>query len=239
MAKPLTSLVKKNTAFNWMLTHQKAFDTLKQKLSSAPGLAVPDYTKPFVIYADASISTIGAVLMQASGQNNLQPLASLSRTLTPAQLNYAVYDKEPLAIITALTAWQHIIRGIPTTVYTDHTPLTSFLKRKDLNNRLARWYMDLIGFGTDLNIQYLKGSYNVVADALSRRPTTLPTPTSTYQLNNIISLDMKDDFREHLRSSYVRDPITQAFLQGDVLPGQSKLFMDDSQLIYTTHQDPI
>jgi hypothetical protein len=76
--RPLTDLLKKHVVFLWTTKHQLAFDTLKKALTSAPVLALPDFSKPFEIETDASDRGVGAVLMQAG-----HPLAYLSKALGP------------------------------------------------------------------------------------------------------------------------------------------------------------
>jgi hypothetical protein len=78
ISRPLTSLLKKNTMFIWTPEHETAFTTLKQALVTALVLALPNFSKPFVIETDASEAGVGAVLMQ---EGHL--LAFLSKALGP------------------------------------------------------------------------------------------------------------------------------------------------------------
>ncbi|GJP78909.1 hypothetical protein CLOP_g9173, partial [Closterium sp. NIES-67] len=80
LAAPLTNLLKKNTPYKWELKHQEAVEQLKQALTSAPVLILPDPERDYVIEADASDQAVGAVLMQDQG-NGLQPIAYLSKKL--------------------------------------------------------------------------------------------------------------------------------------------------------------
>ena len=76
IAAPLNELVKKNIIFNWGSEQEKALNTLKEKLTSAPILALPDFSKAFEIECDASGLGISAVLMQ-----DKRPIAYFSESL--------------------------------------------------------------------------------------------------------------------------------------------------------------
>ncbi|KAL3529994.1 hypothetical protein ACH5RR_009316 [Cinchona calisaya] len=97
IAAPLTEVIKKNVGFRWGEAQQKAFVTLKVKLTSAPLLLLPDFDTPFEIECDASGIGIGAVLLQKK-----QPIAYFSEKLSGASLNYFTYDKELYALVRAL-----------------------------------------------------------------------------------------------------------------------------------------
>ena len=96
IARPLTNLLKKG-AFEWTDEAQKAFDSLKGALVSAPVLGIPDFTKTFVIETDASTHGIGVVLMQEG-----HPLAYISKSLGPRWQGLSVYEKELLALVFAI-----------------------------------------------------------------------------------------------------------------------------------------
>ncbi|GJP42436.1 hypothetical protein CLOM_g1994, partial [Closterium sp. NIES-68] len=122
IAAPLTNLLKKTTPYKWEPKHQEAVEQLKQALTFAPVLILPDPERDYVIEADASDQAVGAVLMQDQG-NGLQPIAYLSKKLHGAELNYLIHDKEALAIIIAFKMWRCYLEGRKTTVYTDHCNL--------------------------------------------------------------------------------------------------------------------
>ena len=87
--------------WKWKEEQQKAFETLKSTITSAPVLSFPDHNKPKMVETDASKYAYGAVLSQLE-DGTWKPLAFMSRTMQPAEVNYDVHDKELLAIIKAL-----------------------------------------------------------------------------------------------------------------------------------------
>ena len=95
LTHPLNSLLKKNVKFAWSSETQKAFDELKSKFSSAPVLAYPNHDLPFLVETDSSNFAIGAILSQKYQKDNkIHPISFFSRSLTAAEKNYPIYDKE-------------------------------------------------------------------------------------------------------------------------------------------------
>ncbi|GJP69707.1 hypothetical protein CLOP_g709 [Closterium sp. NIES-67] len=165
LAAPLTNLLKKNTSYKWETKHQEAVEQLKQALTSAPVLILPDPERDYVIEADASDQAVGAVLMQDQG-NGLQPIAYLSKKLHGAELNYPIHDKEALAIVIAFKAWRCYLEGRRKTVYTDHCSLKYLKTQPNLSRRQVRW-IDFLETHFHYDIVYKPGHKNK-ADALSR-----------------------------------------------------------------------
>ena len=97
IAKPLTELLK-NTPFEWNQRAEDAFVTLKELLTTEPLLQYPDFTKPFVLTADASNEDLGAILSQGPTGRDL-PISYASRTLNNAEKNYSTKEKELLALV--------------------------------------------------------------------------------------------------------------------------------------------
>ena len=174
LAKPLNDLLKKDQKFEWTNECQKAFDELKKRFTEEPVLMMPDQTKPFQIESDASKYATGAVLTQLDSNGDRHPVSFISKTLSPTERNYEIYDRELLGIIRALEEWRHYIQGSPhsTVVFSDHKNLTYYREAKKLNRRQARWSLYLSEF--DLKLVHLPGHKMVQSDALSRRPDLCP-----------------------------------------------------------------
>ena len=110
LAQPLNDLLKKDTKFKWT-QGQDSFDTLKKKFTEEPVLMMPNQLKPFQIKANASKFAIGAVLTQTDLNGNHYPVAFISKTLSPTEKNYKIYDQKLLSIIRALEEGWHYIHG--------------------------------------------------------------------------------------------------------------------------------
>ncbi|GJS21981.1 putative reverse transcriptase domain-containing protein [Tanacetum coccineum] len=146
---------------------EEAFQLLKQKLCAAPILALPEGSDDFVVYCDASIKGLGAVLMQ-----RMKVIAYASRQLKIHEKNYTTHDLELGAVVFALKIWRHYLYGTKCVVFTDHKSLQHILDQKDLNMRERRWIKLLSDY--DCKIRYRPVKANVVADALSRKERSEP-----------------------------------------------------------------
>ena len=119
IAYPLTKLLRKDVKFKWGKEEESAFQDLKSRLTKAPILTYPDYSKEFFLACDASDIGIGAVLLQ-KGKERLMPIAFASRTLNRTERRYSVTERESLAVIFGLRKFRHSILGFKIQVITDH-----------------------------------------------------------------------------------------------------------------------
>jgi len=190
VAKPLTSLLKKNIPFTWKTEQQEAFEFLKTMLCQQPILQYPDFSRPFILTTDASNIAIGGVLSQGTIGQNL-PIAYVSRVLNPAETNYSTIEKELLAIIYCTHHFRPYLYGHKFCLVTNHQPLTWLYKVKDPTSRLMRWRLKLDEYNYE--IIYKPGSANHNADALSRNPQILAitdSPSSrSVEIIELVSLE--------------------------------------------------
>ncbi|GJR07138.1 putative reverse transcriptase domain-containing protein [Tanacetum coccineum] len=188
IAKPLTKLTQKNKAYEWGEEEEEAFQLLKDKLCSAPILALPEGSEDFVVYCDASLKGYGAVLMQRE-----KVIAYASRQLRTHEENYMTHDLELGAVVFALRLWRHYLYGVKCTVFTDHKSLQYILDQKELNMRQRRWIELLSDY--DCEIRYHPGKANVVADALSRKEREKPL-----RVRSLMLADHKDLMQQILEA---------------------------------------
>jgi hypothetical protein len=131
--KPMKKLLEKNKDFEWTEC-QASFHELKKRLTSAQVLILPDLTKKFDIYCDASRQRLGCVLMQGG-----QVVSYASRQLRKHEENYPTHDLELAAVVHALKIWRHYLIGHRCEIYSDHKSVKYIFTQNDLNLRQRRW----------------------------------------------------------------------------------------------------
>jgi hypothetical protein len=118
IAKPLTRLLEKGVLFVWSSDCEVSYQTLNNKLLSAPILALPESGKCFTVYMDASRIGLGYVLMQEG-----RVIAYGLRQLRKHEGNYPTHDLELAAVVFALKSWRHYLYGESCDIYIDHKSL--------------------------------------------------------------------------------------------------------------------
>ena len=162
IAEPLQRLCKKDTVYAWESQQQQAFEAIKVVITTAPVLPYFDKNKKHYIQTDASLKGLGTVLLQDG-----HPVVYASRSLTPAEKQYSNIERELLAVVFAMERLHHYVYGYTVTVETDHKPLVS-IWCKTIATASSRHQCLLLRLAQyDLDIVYLKGKKNVIADALS------------------------------------------------------------------------
>ena len=180
IAKPLTSLLKKDIPFHWSDLCQEAFDKLKAILTKEPLLKYPDFEQPFNLTCDASNFAIGCILSQGPIGND-PPIAYASRTLNKAEQNYNTTEKELCAIVWGVKQYRPYLYGQKFNIITDHRALSWLFNVKDPGSRLIRWRLKLEEY--EYEIHYKPGVNNTNADALSRIRTVTTRSNAKSELS--------------------------------------------------------
>jgi hypothetical protein len=160
----------KDVRFIWGLPQEDSFMKLKELVTSAPVLVLPNNNLPFRLKADGSGIATGVVLSQQQVDDNAwHPVAFLSKALNPVERNYEIHDTEMLAIIRGLEQWRHYLEGArhPVEIWTDHKNLEYFRMAQKLNRQQARWSLYLSRF--DFTLHHKPGRSMGKPDALSRQ----------------------------------------------------------------------
>ena len=174
ITEPLHTLIAatttKSQVLNWTDRALCAFESTMKTLEKACLLSYPSTDAPTSIVTDASDIAVGAVLRQYVN-GAWKPISFFSKAMKPAERRYSTFDKELLAIYLAIKHFRHFIEGRHFHVLTDHKPLTFAMNtRSDRYSPRQSRHLDYISQFTS-TIRHIKGSQNVVADALSRIET--------------------------------------------------------------------
>jgi Reverse transcriptase (RNA-dependent DNA polymerase)/RNase H-like domain found in reverse transcriptase/Integrase zinc binding domain len=202
ISKPLTMLLKKNS-FEWNEVAENAFQELKKAMCQAPVLALPDFHQPFILEIDASATGMGAVLMQAG-----RPIAYFSKILGIKSHTLSTYEKELLALVSAVQKWQHYLEGNFFIIKTDHLSLKYLLEQRLTTPAQHKSLMKLMGL--DYAIQYKKGCENHVADALSRKLSSGQDECNAMAITELIPT-----WIEEIKKSYEGDVWAQETLHDE------------------------
>jgi len=171
---PLSSLTRKEKAWEWGDKQQETFEMLKEAMITEPILQHFNLERAVTIETDASDYAIGAICSQPDDKGILHPVAYYSRKLKDPEGNYDIYDKELLAIVDTLRKWDTYCKttGPKITILTDHKNLEYWKTKKDLNLRQARWGERLANY--DFVIKYRPGKLAGKPDILSRESGDSP-----------------------------------------------------------------
>ena len=137
---PLCELLKKEASFDFNDQCKEAFNELRARLTSAPIIQAPDWSKPFELMCDASDYALGAVLGQKVERAS-HVIYYASMMLNGAQRNYTTTEKELLAVVFALEKFRPYLLGAKVIIYTDHAALRYLLTKKEAKPRLIRWVL--------------------------------------------------------------------------------------------------
>ncbi len=175
---PISDLTKKDQTnkFTWTDEAEKAFQKIKEALSTNPILMSPDDRKPYLLQTDASGRGLGAVLNQEDDEGNQRPVAYFSRKLKDRETRYHGTQLECLALVDAVHHFPVYLSGKKFRVQTDSRALTYLEKFKEQNALLMQWALRLQSYV--FNIEHRSGTANANADGLSRQYSILKMPTA-------------------------------------------------------------
>ena len=184
ISRPLTTLTKKDTKFEWTSACHKSFALLKEALCGEPVLKYADTSKLYTLYTDASKYCWAGVLTQphvmtVDGKSTTtdHPVVFVSGFFRGSQLNWAALMKEAFAIYMSVKKLSFYLTDAQILLRSDHKPLEKFLLKNMLNSKVNNWAMELEAF--NIQFDYIKGSNNILADTLSRLISIDPdTPTT-------------------------------------------------------------
>jgi hypothetical protein len=168
ITRPLHDLTKGGVTWKWGPDQEAAFTLLKRLFTSYPVLRNPDPMKRYILDTDASGVAMGATISQ-DHPDGRHPIAYFSKSLSPAEKNYDIYDRELLAIIYAVKAFRYLLLGAQQKflIRTDHENLKYFKSPQNITARQARWQEFLQDYNFELI--HFPGKSNTIADLLSRR----------------------------------------------------------------------
>lgn len=199
---PIYNLLRKDVKFTWNAECQAAFEQVKGDIATKVTLAHYNPKLPIILETDACEKGISGVLIHVFPTEE-RPVVFFSRTLTPAEENYPVIQKEALAIVESTKKFYQYLIGRRFKLRTDHKPLTAiFGESKGIPviaaARMQRWAYHLSAY--DFSIEHVPGSRNIVADALSRLPRRVPAA----QVSEKTFIDFLFDTGIKLNQSLVR-----------------------------------
>ena len=216
----LRQLLHHKCDFKWTDSHEEEWKTLKTILTTEPVLTFFDPSKRIKISTDSSKNGIGAVLLQADGED-WRPVAYASRTMTQTECRYAQIEKECLGLVYGFEKFHSYVYGLPKFVAeTDHKPLISIIKKNlsDMSPRIQRLMMKLQRY--DFELTYTPGKHIVMADTLSRATTQSDTPVSSTETDvqlhvNLItaSLPVSDRKSKQIVAETEKDPVLQRVMK--------------------------
>jgi hypothetical protein len=167
-AAPLTELTRKDKPdrVTWSEDADRAFNTIKADLTSDLLLLPPDFKRPFILRCDASGTGIGSVLAQVDAKGIERPISYASRKLLDREAKMSTVERELLCVVWSLSHFQQYTYGSKIQIYTDHNCLKWLQTMANHNPRLTRWALAIQRY--DLEINYVPGKHNALADGLSQ-----------------------------------------------------------------------
>ncbi|MBW0577618.1 hypothetical protein O181_117333, partial [Austropuccinia psidii MF-1] len=171
IGRPLYKCCGKDTVFEMNVDRFRAFGALREALTTAPLLLMPDCKLPFRLYIDSSGDGLGAALHQDQIINDKPvegPICFISRQIKPTEARYGESQMECLCLVWALEKLNHFLEGCVFEVITDCTAVKSLLNMKTPNRHMLRWKIAIQEYRGNMTIVHKDSSIHKNADGLSR-----------------------------------------------------------------------
>ena len=216
---PLYKLLRKGVQWKWREKEQEAFEAAEALLMSRNLLVHYDIYKGLVLTCDASEYGLGAVLAHKMEDGSERPIRYASRTLTPAERNYAQIDKEALAIVYGVKHFHRYLFGRKFLICSDHKPLMYLLGEHrgispTSSARVQRWALTLSGY--QYTIVHRPGAQMGNADGLSRLPQPTHDISTPPLLETVLLMERLNSSlvtASHIREWTSRDSVLSKFLK--------------------------
>lgn len=186
IAAPLTRLTGK-VPFVWGEVEENAFQNLKFALTRRPVLALYNPSLEHEVHCDASSFGLAGILIQVNEKHEAQPVMYFSRATTDPESRYHSYELEVLAVVESLKKFRYYLLNKHFTVYTDCQSLALTRAKKELNPRIARWWLTIQEFSFDL--KFRSGRQMNHVDSLSRNVVRPTEETERVMAINVDSFD--------------------------------------------------
>ncbi|MBW0581458.1 hypothetical protein O181_121173, partial [Austropuccinia psidii MF-1] len=173
IARPLFKLCDKDKVFEMTVDRVKAFESLRQSLTTAPLLLITDFKLPFKLYIDASGYGLCAALHQVQIINDKpveEPICFISRQIKPTEARYGVSQMECLCHVCALEKLNYLLEGFVFEVMTDFTAVNSLSNLKTPNRNMLRWQIAIQEYRGNMTIVHKDGNIHKNSDRLRRWP---------------------------------------------------------------------
>ncbi|GBG62959.1 hypothetical protein CBR_g34659 [Chara braunii] len=218
ITSPLTDLTRLDTPWDWTDECEATFKRLKHALTHHEVLMVPDLQRPFVVTIDASQYGIDSVLAQQEGKK-LRLVKYMSKKMPSKKLAKSTYERELYALYKALVHRRRYLLGRFFYLRTGHQTLKWIKTQLVLSDALKRWSEVIDQY--DFKLDYVKGEYNKVADALSRRADYLCALISEFGLSENVTRSLGEAYKE--------DPVTMGII--NKLQAKGKVTFDEFVMV--------
>ena len=178
---------------NWSDECQKAFETVKDILCSAPVLYTPSKSDKFVLETDASDIGIGGCLKAYNTSNDLVGIVGYcSKKFSKSELNWHIIEKEGFAVVFGVEHYRHFLIGSEFTIKCDNRVVTYIMEKRELKNKkLLNWALILSEF--DFNIIHIASKFNAISDYLSRMHASIVSTISGADIDNELYIEQQKD----------------------------------------------